>query len=63
MTSISRAALLLGLLCVREVAADDNVFELFGDLNIAYDWRNDALDGLDENDWQSYSSKLGFVGY
>jgi|GEM_PF-5318431 len=63
MTSISRAALLLGLLCVREVAADDNVFELFGGLNIAYDWRNDALEELDENDWQSYSSKLGFVGH
>jgi len=60
---ISRLALLLGLLCVREVAADDNVFEPFGTLNIAYDWRNDALDELDENDWQSYSSKIGFVGH
>jgi len=38
-------ALLLGLLCVREVAADDNVFELFGTLNIAYDWRNKSLAG------------------
>jgi len=63
MTKIYGVALLLGLLCVREVAADDNVFELFGTLNIAYDWRNDAVDELDENDWQSYSSKFGFIGH